>query len=659
MRRRWISPSHVETVPMKRMTLQTLVGITLLCLSILAPNSILAQRGPRGGRRDHSATSSSITMIEPTPDSSETSRPLANIAARIAPGIATEASIGGTTVPIFATGVFVRDNIPLQMGANSFSIQVDAGGSTPLEHTVQITRVPEESKTLTAPASAAALAIDPKSIVPTENVALLPGDDLEVSFKGTPGNTADFQLSGGNWTPMPEVLDAGTTNATGLYRATIRVAAPPNVTGTDASTSQPILLRLRAKQTSGDSQDSSSAGAPLLMQSKARVLVLPESGPPQLVRVKDNEIGHLAYGLTEVRLGGPYLSELTSGTILRVIGRRGFNLKVQLSPDQTAWIPAYEVEPAAPGTAVPHLEFTDMNTSITTEGDEALIIPYDSPIPFAVRDVVSQEEGGSPSLTVDLYGAHNACTWITHRRPGKIIRQVTLDQVSTDHLRVTANLHGKRIWGYKWEVTTGTLKVTLRHAPGLQANASSPLAGLTVAVEAGHGGSNQGATGVTGSREKDITLAVSKAVEDQLTAAGALVVQTRIGDESIGLSKRAQRAMEASADLFVSIHCNSSGTNRGYLGTAGNALFYKHPFNHELANSVHQHILEHTGLPPFGVVGNFNYAPVRVLTWMPAILVEQAFISNPQEEAKLLDPVFQKKMAEGIRTGLEDWLKAE
>jgi N-acetylmuramoyl-L-alanine amidase len=600
----------------------------------------------RAGRRSQLESTHPITLFEPSSDSSTTTRTSINLAARVSPGLARSATINGTTVPVFSTGVFVQDNQPLQPGENTFTLRIDTGSTQPLERVVHVIRPADEPKheeTTTGP-----LAIDTRSITPAENVALPAGEDLEVSFTGTPGALAEFQLPGGTWQPMGEAPDTATGRPSGTYRAAVRLAQSSETQS--AATSQPVSLRLKAA-------DPSSSTVPVLAQSKGRIQVLAADAPPQLVRVKDDSVGHLAYGLTDVRLGGPYLAELTSGTILRVIGRRGYNLKVQLSPDQVAWIPAYEVEPAAPGTPVPHLDFTDMNTTITAEGDEALLIPYPQHVPFAVRDIISPDASDAAALTIDLYGAHHACTWITHRRPGKIIRQVTIDQVATDHVRVTAALRDPRLWGYKWEVTTGTLKVTLRHAPALQKFVPSPLAGLTVAVEAGHGGSNLGATGITGSREKDITLAVSQALEQQLVEAGARVVQTRIGDESATLGRRAERAMQANADLFVSIHCNSSGTSRGYLATAGNALFYKHPFNHELAASVHQAILDETGLAPFGVVGNFNYAPVRVLTWMPAILVEQAFISNPDEEARLLDPAFQQKMAKGIRRGLENYLK--
>lgn len=68
-------------------------------------------------------------------------------------------------------------------------------------------------------------------------------------------------------------------------------------------------------------------------------------------------------------------------------------------------------------------------------------------------------------------------------------------------------------------------------------------------------------------------------------------------------------------------------------------------------------MLEQTGLDDFGLIGNFNYAPIRLVTWMPAALVEQAFVSHPGDEARLLDPAFRALMAKAVRLGLEDFLR--
>lgn len=585
-----------------------------------------------------------IALLSPDADETTTTRQTLHVLAKVSPaGTRGVASIAGTTVPIYSTGTFTRDNIPLQLGQNSIDLTLTTTLNATAATSFTVTRVAPGEAALEPPTTGP-LFIDPKSVEPGENLALAPGEELTVRFKGTPGAMADFAMSGTSWYPMEEVPGVTTGALTGIYSATIRVPVP--VGQADPDVSHPLVLRLRSQEAG------STAPAPLIQQSKAHVAVWPQEGPVRLVQVKPDSVGQLAYGLTEVRLGGPYLAELTSGTILRVVGRRGYQLKVQLGSAQQAWISANQVEPVPAGTVPPHLEFTSLVVAQDEAGNDVISVPYSERVPFAVYDLPTQP----PQLVVDFYDSHLASTWWTHRNEGRAINQVNLEQPAAGHVRLTARTYRNFLWGYKAEVTTGSLKITMRKPPGGHPLAEKPLEGLTIALEAGHGGSNSGAVGRAGVQEKDVTLSVTQVLEEELKAAGANVVQTRIGDESVGLGTRAARAMEANADLFVSIHCNSSGTDRGFLTTRGNAMFYKHPFNHTLATLIHDAIIEETGLPRFGVVGNFNYSPVRVLTWMPAVLVEQAFLSNPEEEALMAEPEFQKKMAVGIRKGLENYM---
>jgi N-acetylmuramoyl-L-alanine amidase len=112
------------------------------------------------------------------------------------------------------------------------------------------------------------------------------------------------------------------------------------------------------------------------------------------------------------------------------------------------------------------------------------------------------------------------------------------------------------------------------------------------------------------------------------------------------------------AALFVSVHANAADTTLGYLRAAGTSTYYKHAGSRDLAASVQQRLLDDTGLPDFGLIGAFNYAPIRLVTSMPAVLVEQAFVSNPAEEALLLDPAFRSRLARAVRLGIEDFLRA-
>ena len=72
---------------------------------------------------------------------------------------------------------------------------------------------------------------------------------------------------------------------------------------------------------------------------------------------------------------------------------------------------------------------------------------------------------------------------------------------------------------------------------------------------------------------------------------------------------------------------------------------------------MQRRLLKQTGLHDFGLVGNFNCAPTRRLTWMPPVRVERAFLSHPGAEARLLEPAFRALIAKAVRLGLEDFLR--
>jgi N-acetylmuramoyl-L-alanine amidase len=208
------------------------------------------------------------------------------------------------------------------------------------------------------------------------------------------------------------------------------------------------------------------------------------------------------------------------------------------------------------------------------------------------------------------------------------------------------------------ERTAQALRIVVRAAPLLAAQ-GSPLAGLRVALEPGHGGAtNLGAVGATAVPEKDVNRWAVAALKAELETAGAQVTVVREADDNPTLRERARQVVESQAQLFVSVHANASDTSSGFLRSAGSSTYYKHASSRDLAAAVQRRLLEQTGLDDFGLVGNFNYAPIRLVTWAPAILVEQAFMSHPGDEAKLLDPAFRAQLARAVRMGLEDFLRS-
>jgi N-acetylmuramoyl-L-alanine amidase len=158
------------------------------------------------------------------------------------------------------------------------------------------------------------------------------------------------------------------------------------------------------------------------------------------------------------------------------------------------------------------------------------------------------------------------------------------------------------------------------------------LEGLTVAVDAGHGGDNTGALGVsTQIREKDYTLLIARELEKELLDEGANVFMTRRNDTSLSMPERIDMLKKAGPHLLVSIHLNSS--NRDSI--RGVSTYYRYIGFKPLT----QHILESMltlGLKEFGNVGNFNFS-LSGPTDYPNCLVEVAFLSNREDEKLILD----------------------
>lgn len=204
---------------------------------------------------------------------------------------------------------------------------------------------------------------------------------------------------------------------------------------------------------------------------------------------------------------------------------------------------------------------------------------------------------------------------------------------------------------------------TFAQAAPVQA-AAGPLAGLTVAVDAGHGGYDGGAVGrVSGVPEKGLNLDVAQRVERLLLAQGADVVMTRTGDYALcdddppirkklqDMQRRAQIIRLNDADLVLSIHMNE------YAGRSesGPQVFYREgcPAGRLLAGALQEAMIE--GLRPAKerpALGGDYY----ILTLgIPGALVECGFLSNREEEALLLREDYRQRAAEAIAEGVAAW----
>ena len=251
-------------------------------------------------------------------------------------------------------------------------------------------------------------------------------------------------------------------------------------------------------------------------------------------------------------------------------------------------------------------------------------------------------------------------------------------------------------------VTLAQAKPT--HSVGAGAKQAALLLGgerkVIVAVDAGHGGEDPGAHGPGGTLEKNVTLAVARALADEINRQpGMKAVLTRSGDSFIPLKRRYQIAREQNADMFVSIHADAfrSGDAKGssvwvlsprgktseaarWLADRENRadliggvslddkddslaavlLDLQQGYAMQASESIAGNVLKALGsLGPThrGYVEHANFVVLRSPD-VPSILVETAFISNPSEERKLRDPGHQRKLADAVMGGVRNYFES-
>lgn len=233
---------------------------------------------------------------------------------------------------------------------------------------------------------------------------------------------------------------------------------------------------------------------------------------------------------------------------------------------------------------------------------------------------------------------------------------------------------------------------------------SPPMLGgerkVVVAIDAGHGGEDPGARGATGLREKDVTLQVARELADQINRQpGMQAVLTRNGDYFIPLKRRYEIAREHNADMFVSIHADAfkngdaKGSSVWVLSPRGKTseasrwladrenradlvggvslddkddslaavlLDLQQGYAMQASESIAGNVLKALGrLGPThrGYVERANFVVLRSPD-VPSILVETAFITNPEEERRLRDDGHRRELATAVLGGVRNYFES-
>jgi N-acetylmuramoyl-L-alanine amidase len=284
----------------------------------------------------------------------------------------------------------------------------------------------------------------------------------------------------------------------------------------------------------------------------------------------------------------------------------------------------------------------------------------------------------------------------TGRRPGGDLRVVLdLKRAATpkSFLLAPKGPYGDRL---VIDLTATSGKEVVKRVPRATAQHARDV---VIAIDAGHGGEDPGASGPHGVREKDVVLQIARRLAAQVRReAGMRPLLTRDGDYFVSLRKRTAIARQAEADLFVSIHADSY-RNRQARGATVYALSEKGASDEaarrlarrenaadlvggvSLADkdqllarvlldlsqgaaisasmNVGQQVIRQLGRVTAMRKTRVQQAPFLVLKSpdIPSVLIETAYISNPREEAELRDSDYQLRLAQAIHAGLLDYFR--
>jgi N-acetylmuramoyl-L-alanine amidase len=337
------------------------------------------------------------------------------------------------------------------------------------------------------------------------------------------------------------------------------------------------------------------------------------------------------------------LTPLPKGTRATVTGRDGEWLRL----DYGGWIKAAETQSIANSTP-PQTLIRSIRAHQAGDWTE-IAFPLQVPVPISVQQ-------SDRTFTLTLYNT-TAQTDIIAIDDDPVIDRLDWQQLAPGQVQYAFSLKSAQQWGYKLRYEGTTLILSLKHPPQIDRH-NSPLSGVSVLLDPGHGGSEDlGSRGPTGYPEKEVTLIMAKLLRDRLIAKGAIVYMTREGDIDLYPNDRADMINRLQPTIALSLHYNALPDSGDAEHTSGVGAFWYNAQAHSLALFLHNYLTRTLDRPSYGVFWD-NLALTRP-TVAPAVLLELGFMTNPTEFEWVSDPQSQKKLADALAEGIEQWFKAE
>lgn len=310
---------------------------------------------------------------------------------------------------------------------------------------------------------------------------------------------------------------------------------------------------------------------------------------------------------------------VSKGQVFKVLKQEHNWVQIQFNEDKTGWVYSFY------GT------FSDVTKSTSTSS--------------------SKKELGSVTI---IYNGTNLRTDAT--TSAEVVERVdageTYPIIGTKGDFYEIQLGEKTAFVANWVVSTDEKNAAVKEEQKTTRKKGT-LNGLTIVVDAGHGGNDHGTTGQRGTDEKDITLKTASLLASKLSAAGADVIMTRESDEYVALRKRVSVAHQYDADAFISLHYDATDDS----SVSGFTSYYLNGNQKGLAEAIHNGLASKVNLRDRGTQpGNFL---VLRENRQPAVLLELGFLSNAGEERVITTEKFREQATLGIYQGILDYFNKD
>lgn len=339
---------------------------------------------------------------------------------------------------------------------------------------------------------------------------------------------------------------------------------------------------------------------------------------PQLYQVKKD---NTPLRSAPVDFGMNRISHLFEGTNILIDGKKGDFYRVFLSKNKEAWIKKdavilapYNVEP----------KFITMNSE-TFKNASKHTIEFTEKLPYTIDETDNE-------IVFRVY-----------------------NPIVSDNSVYTVNIRKPKKYTYETVSHKGVYVFKVSHFPESE---KKTLEGLTIVVDAGHGGSEKGAIGCLGDEEKNINLKIANELKEILCLMGADVVMTRECDGNISLDDRIKIAREKCANIFVSIHLNSIPDIKFDVHkNKGTSVYYYNQNSKDLAKLVEKSVVDKLETRNDGVK-TASFAVIRPTEYV-GILVEVAYMTNPIDSVLYTKDSFPRETAKAIADGVLEYVNAE